>query len=62
MKKCLTAFRWISVTGFAIMALSSLATGGFLAALFFLLGGAIIAPLAPVTKLRSKLRLNKTLR
>ena len=61
MKKGLTVFRWIGVTGFAIMALSSLATGGFLAALFFLLGGAIIAPLAPVTKLRSKLKLNKAI-
>ena len=62
LRVCLTVFRWIGVTGFAIMALSSLATGVFLAALFFLLGGAIIAPLAPVTKLRSKLKLNKTLR
>lgn len=62
MKKGLTAFRWIGVAVFALMALSSLIMGGFLAAPLFLLGCAIIAPLAPVTKLRSKLRLNKTLR
>lgn len=62
MKKCLTAFRWIGVAVFALMALSSLIMSGFWAAPFFLLGGAIIAPLAPVTKLRGKLKLNKTLR
>lgn len=61
MKKGLTAFRWIGVAVFALMALSSLIMGGFLAAPLFLLGGAIIAPLAPVTKLRGKLRLNKTI-
>ena len=61
MKKGLTVFRWVGVTVFALMALVSLAEGGFLAALLFLLGGAIIAPLEPIKKLRGKLKLNKAI-
>ena len=61
MKKGLTVFRWVGVTVFALMALVSLTEGGFLAALLFLLGGAIIAPLEPIKKLRGKLKLNKAI-
>lgn len=61
MKKLLKIIRWIVVSIFVIMALSSLVQGGLLGTLFFLLGGAIIAPLEIIGKCRSKLKLNKIL-
>ena len=61
MKKNPTVFRWVGVTVFALMALVSLTDGGFLAALLFILGGAIIAPLNPIKNFREKLKLNKAL-
>ena len=59
MKKATIIIRWIGVTLFGIMAVTSLGTGGFLAAILFLLGGAIIAPLEPIQQLRGKLKPNK---
>lgn len=61
MKKTANLIRWIGVTIFAIMAVYALSEGRFLGALSFLLGGAIITPLDIITKLRRKLKLNKTL-
>lgn len=61
MKKSFTVVRWVGVALFALMALYALSEGGFLGALFFFLGGAIITPLEPIKKLRGKLKLNKTI-
>lgn len=59
MRKIVNMIRWVGVAIFALMALSSLAQGGFLGALLFVLGGAIIAPLNVISKIRGKLKLNK---
>lgn len=40
-------------------AISSLVQGGIIGTLLFLLGGAIIAPLNEISKIRNKLKLNK---
>lgn len=60
MKKVQTVLQWIGVVMFAIMAISTLASGNIIGTLLFLLGGAVIAPLQPVRKIRSKLKLKKT--
>ena len=61
MKKSSNVIRWIGVAIFAMMSVYALSEGGFIGALLFLLGGAIIAPLEIVSKLRSKFKLNKAL-
>ncbi len=61
MKKIINVIRWIVVTIFAIMALGAIIEGVFVGALLFLLGGAIIAPLSIISKVRSKLKLNKAI-
>ncbi len=61
MKVITNIIRWIGVSVFGIMAIGSLGSGGFLGALLFVLGGALIAPIGVITKLRHKLKLNKAL-
>lgn len=61
MKKAVNVIRWIGVAIFGIMAVYALSEKGFLGAFLFLLGGFLIAPLTTITKLRSKLKLNKVL-
>ena len=61
MKKSSNVIRWIGVAIFAMMSVYALSEGGFIGALLFLLGGAAIAPLNIISKLRSKLKLNKAL-
>ncbi len=57
MKKAANIIRWIGVVIFALMAIGALSYGGIFGALLLLLGGAIIAPLKPIRKLRGKLKL-----
>jgi hypothetical protein len=59
MSKAIYIFRWIVVTVFGIMAIGSIYSNSFLGGLMFLIGGAIIAPLDSIYKLRSRLKLNK---
>ena len=61
MKKSKGTIRWIGVVIFGLMAIGALSSGGFLGALLFILGGAIIAPVNPIEKLRKKLKLSKAL-
>ena len=61
MKKVINVIRWIGVANLGIFALVSLTSGGLLATILFVLGGLIIAPLGFISKVRSKLRLNKAL-
>ncbi len=59
MKKTTDIIRWIGTAIFGIMAVYALSEGGYLGAFLLLLGGAIIAPLDIITKMRNKLKLNK---
>lgn len=59
MKKSTDVMRWVGVTIFGIMAMYALSEKGFLGALLLFLGGALIAPIDAVIKLRRKLKLNK---
>ena len=61
MKKSSNVIRWIGVAIFAMMSVYALSEGGFIGALLFLLGGAAIAPLDIISKLRRKFKLNKAL-
>ena len=61
LKTIVKILRWVGVGFFGIMALASLVSGGLLGALLFILGGALIAPLSIITKLRKKLKLGKVL-
>ena len=59
MKKSANVIRWIGVVIFAMMSISALSEGGYIGAFLFLLGGAILAPLDIISKLRSTCKLNK---
>jgi len=61
MKKEIDIIRWIGVAVFCLMSVYALSEGGIFGALLLILGGLIIAPLNFVQKLRSKLKLNKTI-
>lgn len=61
MKKTNDLIRWIGVAVFGIMAVNAISQKGFLGTLIFLLGGAIIAPIDVIQKIRIKLKLNKAL-
>ncbi len=56
-----TIIRWGVVAFFGIMAVVSLCGRGFLSALLFILGGALIAPINVVTEFRRELKLSKAI-
>lgn len=59
MKKSVGTIRWIAVALFGIMSVYAISENGYLGALLFLLGGAIITPIDIIQKFRYKFKFNK---
>ena len=60
MRKIINVIRWMGVATFIVAAIASILSGSFVAAVLFLLGGFLIAPLNFVRNIREKIKLNKT--